>query len=1343
MADNQVPSIYTEIRVDVDKLRSDLAKADKEVKAFAASMGKINTGSSRASSSAATKHAKDEAKEKEKIAKQSAAAKVKEEKAALAEIEKAGKAASKAKLDEQKALASARGQLAKQTAKDFADIEKIILGNVKQSQTQQVAAAKTASQQVQASYTATAQKQASSAKTASAETQKTWATSTSAVRKDFEQVSSTATTHFNKVEKEASKSAGALSKAFSGAGSMLSTALGVFTGGAGLNILSSLTSGISSVISKGVEFDDSLQRTQIRLQAMGGDVRGTAEELEALKKLSVDRGFDFTVLGESAVKFKAVNYSIKDTQTLLKGAADATVAFAGGDEMLNKISTAFEIMADKEELAGRQLMALERSGIPALKVLSEETGLSVKQLEKLSKAGALKGDVAARLLSEGFTRRYGTAADLVSRQSFSVSEARFGAQLAQTGGTAIAPGLREGTLGLNAAIGAMQSQGGQKLAAGIGSASETLFGGINKSLGFIAGGDFAGFGKYAVEQMGAGMKSALGFIGDIGKDIGKSIADSVKSALGIQSPSKVFEEIGVMSAQGFILGYQKTIQDAGLGNITTSDFTPAELALQKTYGKQTPDIAERARRYRSTISAASSQFGISPDLLTFILGQESQFNPLARSPKSAAGIAQFTAGTFKRYGTANANDRFSPDLAIPAAAHYLSHLSKMFGGDPDLIAAAYNSGEGRVARAGNQVPNLRETQGYVRNLHRFQANLSQAPGAPSRSWLASHAAQLKAMGLDVPPGISPGGNEPMPGGPPGVSGPLNLGSIQSGNDIYLGVLKDHEKENEKAITEMWNADKQGAISASEQAKNRLALLQDTEKDIDRITISWKKSADTFEAGFGRFFSAAAQGQNPAKAFLKDVVGSFQETGSKVAAAKLRDFIFGSPQENEAGIGLFGKNRGKGSGRGLLGRFFNSREGKAADPQVAAVDQNTNATVENTAALNSFTGMLSGASGGSGPPTTRPRTVGGGSVSAGSFGGGGGFSENIPGGRGTSAALKQGIGFATSQTGKKLLGGAFSKIGNLLHIGGKKGASGSDPYDLPINNDRYMNSDDSDSGGKSALGLNAASIGMGIAQKFTQTGTGLDIFTGGEMAAGQAIGGPIGLALQGNALLIGGIARLLGFGGGDLKKLKDAVYSRWHIKVKSGSLGDKLAESLQQQAQGNPALTPLKKHIMDAVSTGSAKQLIEAYAEQTGQDDNILVKTKVGTDPNSAANFIARGIPGRASGGDVIAGAPYAIFDTPKREVFVPSSSGHIYPDAREFFGNGQGDRGVPIEHFQALLDSHTELFSKVEMIVNSFQEMDPNAVFRRVNPSLVASKTNQGYYDTPAHWNDLMRKKGL
>jgi hypothetical protein len=116
-------------------------------------------------------------------------------------------------------------------------------------------------------------------------------------------------------------------------------------------------------------------------------------------------------------------------------------------------------------------------------------------------------------------------------------------------------------------------------------------------------------------------------------------------------------------------------------------------------------------RFAPAISRAARRWSVSGALLAAQLYVESHFNPFARSPAGAQGIAQFMPGTAAAYGLANP---FEADRAIDAQAHLMRDLLRTFASVP-LALAAYNAGSARV-HACACIPSIPETQGYVADI---------------------------------------------------------------------------------------------------------------------------------------------------------------------------------------------------------------------------------------------------------------------------------------------------------------------------------------------------------------------------------------------------------------------------------------------------------------------------------------------------------------------------------------------------------------------------------------------------------------------------------------------------
>jgi hypothetical protein len=113
-------------------------------------------------------------------------------------------------------------------------------------------------------------------------------------------------------------------------------------------------------------------------------------------------------------------------------------------------------------------------------------------------------------------------------------------------------------------------------------------------------------------------------------------------------------------------------------------------------------------RYAPMLARAAQRYNVSAALLAAQIYAESNFNPFARSPAGAQGIAQFMPGTARAYGLRNP---FNPAQAIDAQARMMRDLLRRFASVP-LALAAYNAGPGAVARCGC-VPPYAETRAYV------------------------------------------------------------------------------------------------------------------------------------------------------------------------------------------------------------------------------------------------------------------------------------------------------------------------------------------------------------------------------------------------------------------------------------------------------------------------------------------------------------------------------------------------------------------------------------------------------------------------------------------------------
>ena len=129
-----------------------------------------------------------------------------------------------------------------------------------------------------------------------------------------------------------------------------------------------------------------------------------------------------------------------------------------------------------------------------------------------------------------------------------------------------------------------------------------------------------------------------------------------------------------------------------------------------------------AKQFEEQLRRAADLHGVDFYLLQALIATESGFNVRALSHSGAVGLMQIMPTTAARLGLSG--DRKSPirkrlqdpQTNIHYGAKYFALIQNLFDGRLDLSLAAYNAGEAAVQRAGNQVPNIPETQNFVKKV---------------------------------------------------------------------------------------------------------------------------------------------------------------------------------------------------------------------------------------------------------------------------------------------------------------------------------------------------------------------------------------------------------------------------------------------------------------------------------------------------------------------------------------------------------------------------------------------------------------------------------------------------
>lgn len=133
--------------------------------------------------------------------------------------------------------------------------------------------------------------------------------------------------------------------------------------------------------------------------------------------------------------------------------------------------------------------------------------------------------------------------------------------------------------------------------------------------------------------------------------------------------------------------------------------------------------ASMEKRLMDTLRRELPKYNVPPDLALAVMKAESNFNPMAKSPKGAIGLMQIMPKTAASLGVDNENDLYQPEVNIPTGLQYMSNLLKKYGGNEKLALAAYNAGPGAVDRHGG-VPPFSETQDYLKRVFDIRRRLN-------------------------------------------------------------------------------------------------------------------------------------------------------------------------------------------------------------------------------------------------------------------------------------------------------------------------------------------------------------------------------------------------------------------------------------------------------------------------------------------------------------------------------------------------------------------------------------------------------------------------------------------
>lgn len=186
--------------------------------------------------------------------------------------------------------------------------------------------------------------------------------------------------------------------------------------------------------------------------------------------------------------------------------------------------------------------------------------------------------------------------------------------------------------------------------------------------------------------------------------------------LGLAPASAARAEIAVLS-NGTMLKVEAWGAVGGTVHIRLKDGgevgVPKALVIGFVPDEIVDEVEQQAQRGGGDVLVllreAAARNRLDPALVRAVVAVESAFRTDAVSPKGAQGLMQLMPATAKALGV---RDAFDPVQNLDGGARHLAALVRGYGGDLRKALAAYNAGEGAVARHGGAPP-YRETKDYL------------------------------------------------------------------------------------------------------------------------------------------------------------------------------------------------------------------------------------------------------------------------------------------------------------------------------------------------------------------------------------------------------------------------------------------------------------------------------------------------------------------------------------------------------------------------------------------------------------------------------------------------------
>ena len=490
---------------------------------------------------------------------------------------------------------------------------------------------------------------------------------------------------------------------------------------------------LTDAAEEGIKLNMTLEQAEIGFTAVAGSAEKAHDHLMKLQAFGAASPFRFEGLLAAARLMTAMSFTIDEQIPKLTIWGNAIAASGDlSEERVHNVVVALGQMRMAGRVNAQDMNQLTNALIPGWTLLARAIGKTVAETRKLAENGKLNGKVAVEAITEMMRL------DPIYKDAMQKLQGTLGGRISAAQDLLqIAQGTATQGLAGNLSKMLQDALDRPDLVASLSSTINSILSPVSALIEtgvkqVLAPGITTGI----VDGLRLGKNMVKDALIDFAED---SIIGSIKGALGINSPSKVFTELGYNSAEGYrdgillglrgmtpemLKGFDDLFDDIdGLMQSRTRQMLTTQqrskAALDKLLAKE-PGFLEK-------LKAGAKARGINPDHLLNVMAIETAgtFDPKITNPYGYTGLIQFGKSAAKDLGTSTSALRaMSATDQLDYVFRYLDqHLKNLIGKVEITQAQLYSAvGAGSATRDDQAVKFRAGSEGYRLNQKSWDVN---------------------------------------------------------------------------------------------------------------------------------------------------------------------------------------------------------------------------------------------------------------------------------------------------------------------------------------------------------------------------------------------------------------------------------------------------------------------------------------------------------------------------------------------------------------------------------------------------------------------------------------------